>query len=391
MPPGNLISKSFPRAVAPFVAATIEHLAIAKGFARKNGYVMDPAQELVYLGVTNFFNSFFSSMPVGGAMSRTAVNSATGVKSPAYGIVAGGVVVLSIFKLSPALFWIPKATLAAIIVVAVWSILSPLHVFRDYWRTSFVDFIASMLAFWVTLFVSSEIGIGTAVGFQLAYHILYTAFSRVRRVTSITPYPSNEMLARSKSTGSDSDTLSSLPSDIQVFKPHQPLIFYNAFNIKGQCYDAIQTYSSGDPSTYEELRKNRNWSTAGERRAAILRRRAAITTDPPQISVIVLDLSMVSTIDTTGLVALKDLKADLEKYGGSGCEVRFAEMNETVRTKFERFGWQLVDVKDVADERRGEALKSGDAVYVSWKEAAADGWRKYTRVEEEYTIGSEKV
>src|SRR5207248_3264250 len=158
--------KVFPRAVAPFLAGTIEHLAIAKSFARRNGYVIDPAQELVYLGVTNFFNSFFSSMAVGGAMSRTAVNSASGVKSPAFGIIAGGVVILSIFELSPALFWIPKATLAAIVVVAVWSILSPPKVFWHYWKTSLVDFTASMLAFWVTLFVSTEVGIGTAVGFQ---------------------------------------------------------------------------------------------------------------------------------------------------------------------------------------------------------------------------------
>ena len=86
------------------VAAAIEHLAIAKGFGRKNGYTIDQSQELVYLGTTNFctyrqetsktlshlanyfwllVNSFFSSMAVGGAMSRTAVNSSTGVKSPA--------------------------------------------------------------------------------------------------------------------------------------------------------------------------------------------------------------------------------------------------------------------------------------------------------------------
>jgi hypothetical protein len=101
MPPSTLISKVFGRAVAPFLAATLEHLAIAKAFARKNNYTIDPAQELVYLGITNFFNSFFSAMPIGGAMSRTAVNSATGVRSPVYGLVAGAFVLLSIFVLSP--------------------------------------------------------------------------------------------------------------------------------------------------------------------------------------------------------------------------------------------------------------------------------------------------
>jgi sodium-independent sulfate anion transporter 11 len=146
MPDSTLIGKVFPRSIAPFIAASIEHLAIAKAFGRKNAYVIDPAQELVYLGVTNFINAIFSSMPVGGAMSRTAVNSDSGVKSPTYGLIAGSVVILSIYKLSPALFWIPKATLAAIIVTAVWHILVPLRVFYGYWKTSLVDFTCAMLA-----------------------------------------------------------------------------------------------------------------------------------------------------------------------------------------------------------------------------------------------------
>lgn len=58
MPNTTLIQKVFAGSVAPFLAASIEHLAIAKGFGRKNNYVIDPAQELVYLGVTNFFNRY---------------------------------------------------------------------------------------------------------------------------------------------------------------------------------------------------------------------------------------------------------------------------------------------------------------------------------------------
>ena len=55
-------------------------------------------------------------MPVGGAMSRTAVNSECGVKSPLSGSITAGFILLTIYKLSGVLFWIPKATLSAIIV-----------------------------------------------------------------------------------------------------------------------------------------------------------------------------------------------------------------------------------------------------------------------------------
>lgn len=378
MPQGTLVAKVFPKAIAPFLAATIEHLAIAKGFARKNGYVIDPAQELVYLGVTNFFNSFFSSMAVGGAMSRTAVNSATGVKSPAYGIIAGGVVVLSIFELSPALFWIPKATLAAIIVTAVWSILSPPKVFAHYWKTSLVDFIASQLAFWLTLFESTEIGIGSAVGFQLVYHILYTAFSRVRRVTTLD----------SKQPALN-DGASAVASDAQVFKPHQSMIFYNAFRIKEQCFDSVQTYNSGSNVSFEVQKANRMWSTAGERRAKQLRKKAGITTEPNRISIVVMDLQMAALIDTTGIIALQDFKADIKRFAGDHAELRFVNVHDAVREKFARFGWTLYDADPLNSDARGD--KKANAIYRTVTDAVNDRRGREMEPDEIMVIGDEKV
>jgi sodium-independent sulfate anion transporter 11 len=335
MPDARLIGKVFPRSIAPFIAASLEHLAIAKAFGRKNNYVIDPAQELVYLGFTNFFNSFFSSMAVGGAMSRTAVNSDSGVRSPTYGLIAGSVVILSIYKLSPALYWIPKATLAAIIVTAVWHIVVPLKVFYGYWRTSLVDFISAMLAFWLTLFVSSEIGIGTAVGFGIAYHLLFMAFHRVRRVTSIDI--SNSRRANGPQP---------IPLDTQVFAVQQSMLFYNAMHIKNQCLDTVQTYNSGCVETLEKARLERNWSVAGERRAVRLRGKADIIDEPVQIRNVVLDLTRMHNIDTTGLTSLKDLKADIEKFGGKHAHFRFVGLNERVRERFARFGWVVYDVSE---------------------------------------------
>lgn len=116
IPATDLVSKVAMRAVAPLVASALEHLAIGKAFGRKNNYVIDESQELCYLGVTNTVNSLFGAMSVGGAMSRTAVNSECGVKSPLSGAFTAGFIILTLYKLSGALFWIPKATLSAIIV-----------------------------------------------------------------------------------------------------------------------------------------------------------------------------------------------------------------------------------------------------------------------------------
>jgi sodium-independent sulfate anion transporter 11 len=369
MPSSPLISKVFPRSIAPFIAAAIEHLAIAKAFGRKNSYVIDPAQELVYLGITNFFNSFFSSMAVGGAMSRTAVNSDSGVKSPTYGLVAGGVVILSIYKLSPALFWIPKATLAAIIVTAVWHILVPLRIFYSYWKTSLVDFISAMLAFWLTLFVSSEVGIGAAVGFGIAYHLVFAAFHRVRRITSLSPHSSS--LERP------------MPLDTQVFAIEQSMLFYNAYRIKGQCLDAIQTFNSGDVQTLETAAKERNWSVAGEKRATRLRTKAEILSEPVQIRTVVIDVSKMHNIDTTGLVALKDLREDVERFGGKGTRMCFVGVNERVQERFARFGWRLV--RQGEERKRGETRIFGDVGEAVW------GRRTASEIEDAEGIGAVEV
>src|SRR4051794_13066255 len=110
-------------------------------------------------------------------MSRTAVSSNSGVKSPLNGIFTSGFVLLAIYKLTGALYWIPKATLAAIIVTAVYHLFGPLSVFYQFWRTSLADFIASMICFWVTIFVSAEEGILFAVVFSVAYTLVRAAFS----------------------------------------------------------------------------------------------------------------------------------------------------------------------------------------------------------------------
>lgn len=112
----NLLVKVAGRAVAPFIAMSIEHLGVGKAFGLRNGYDIDRSQELLFLGTANMVASIQGSMASGGAMSRTAVSSEAGSKSPLNCIFTSGFVLLTLYELAPALYWIPKATLSAIIV-----------------------------------------------------------------------------------------------------------------------------------------------------------------------------------------------------------------------------------------------------------------------------------
>lgn len=83
------------------------------------GRTVDATQEIIALGCCNLLGCFVSSMPVTGSFTRTAVNSASGSRTPFGGIVTGVLVLLSIGFLTDTFRYIPKATLAAIIITAM--------------------------------------------------------------------------------------------------------------------------------------------------------------------------------------------------------------------------------------------------------------------------------
>ena len=88
-------------------------------FGRLNGYVINPNQELIAIGVTNTVGSCFGAYPATGSFSRTALKSKSGVRTPAAGILTAAVVIVALYGLTEAFFWIPTAGLSAIIIHAV--------------------------------------------------------------------------------------------------------------------------------------------------------------------------------------------------------------------------------------------------------------------------------
>lgn len=346
LPSLSLAQKIAGRCIAVFVAVALEHLAIAKSFGRRHGYFIDESQELFFLGVSNFANGFFFTMPTGGAFSRTAVNSESGVKSPLGGFITSGFVILSIYFLTPALFWIPKATLSAIIITAVWQIVIPPSTFYTYWRTSLSDFIGSMISFWVTLFVSVEMGIATAVGFSVIVLILRIVFERIITVT-----PANMNSYYPQEVDGLPSSSANLPHDTRIFKFKQSILFPNAYRTKKALLSTIQIYSSG-VETEPLPPAERLWNTSSNNDKAIEKARmeAGLIETPSQLGVVILDLQNVAWIDTTGLQALADAKKDIKAFAGDEVVIRFVGMNRSVRTKFEMSGWKLVDGSDVMED-----------------------------------------
>lgn len=118
--------------VMPLVAI-LESIAIAKAFAGSTS--VDASQEMVAVGACNIICAFCPSMPVTGSFTRTAINHHSDVATPAGGLFKGLLVLLSVSLLAPTFAWIPRATLAAVIIVAMLSIVT-LDVVPLLWRHS---------------------------------------------------------------------------------------------------------------------------------------------------------------------------------------------------------------------------------------------------------------
>ncbi|KAK9739693.1 STAS domain [Popillia japonica] len=151
------------------VIAVLGNVAIAKAFA--SGQVIDATQELFTLSLCNVLGSFFSSMPITGSFSRSAVNHASGVQTPLGGVFTGVLVLLALGFLTPYFAYIPKASLAAIIICAVIFMIE-YEVVKPMWRSNRKDLIPTFATFILCLGVGVELGILIGVLINIVF-LLY--------------------------------------------------------------------------------------------------------------------------------------------------------------------------------------------------------------------------
>ena len=153
---------------ASIIVILIEHIAIAKSFGRVNNYTIDPSQEMVAIGVTNLLGPFLGAYPATGSFSRTAIKSKAGVRTPLAGLYTAIVVLLAIYALPAMFFYIPNASLSAVIIHAVGDLITPPNTVYQFWRISPLEVIIFFAGVIVTIFASIEDGIYTTICISVA-------------------------------------------------------------------------------------------------------------------------------------------------------------------------------------------------------------------------------
>jgi len=160
-----------PAALALAVLIFADELLVARVFAKKNHYALDPNQELTALGAANVSCGFFESFAVGASSSRTVVNDDMHGKSQMVGLVAAGLVIVFLLYLTSLLQNLPKVVLGAIIVVAAISLID-VQEFRSLNLIRHSEFYLSLLTLLGVLIIGIVVGIAVAIAFSLAEFLL---------------------------------------------------------------------------------------------------------------------------------------------------------------------------------------------------------------------------
>ncbi|CAD5331299.1 unnamed protein product [Arabidopsis thaliana] len=262
------------------IVALTEAIAVGRSFAGIKGYRLDGNKEMVAIGFMNVLGSFTSCYAATGSFSRTAVNFAAGCETAMSNIVMAVTVFVALECLTRLLYYTPIAILASIILSALPGLINineAIHI----WKVDKFDFLALIGAFFGVLFASVEIGLLVAVVISFAKIIL------------ISIRPGIETLGRMPGTDTFTD-INQYPMTVKtpgvlIFRVKSALLcFANASSIEERIMGWV-----------DEEEEEENTKSNAKRK----------------ILFVVLDMSNLINVDTSGITALLELHNKLIKTG----------------------------------------------------------------------------
>jgi len=163
-----------PAALLISLVGFVESVSVAQTLAAKRRQRIDPNQELIALGMANLGAGISGGSPVSGGFSRSVVNFEAGAATPLAGAFTALGIVLATLLLTDLLAFLPTATLAATIIVAVGTLID-LPAVKRTWQYSSSDGVAMVATLLLTLLHSVEVGIISGVVLSLGLHLYRTS------------------------------------------------------------------------------------------------------------------------------------------------------------------------------------------------------------------------
>ncbi|VVA13755.1 PREDICTED: sulfate [Prunus dulcis] len=261
------------------VIALAEAIAVGRSFASIKGYHLDGNKEMIAMGCMNIAGSLTSCYVSTGSFSRTAVNFSAGCETVVSNIVMALTVILSVELLTRLLYFTPIAILASIILSALPGLVDITGAYHI-WKVDKLDFLACIGAFFGVLFASAEIGLLVAVSISFA-KILVNSLR-----------PGIEVLGRLPGTDifcniNQYPMATKTPSILIIGINSSLLCFANANSVRER---VMRSVTKEENETEDQKEKGR-------------------------IQHVILDMSNVINVDTSGILALEEIHKKLFSHG----------------------------------------------------------------------------
>jgi len=285
----GLVGSLLPAAMVITLVGFMESIAVAKVYARRNRYEVDPNRELIGLGAANIGSGLFGGYPVTGGFSRTAVNAEAGARTKSAAVITAAIVTLVIVAFTPLFQQLPSATLGAIVVVAVAKLFDIAEI-RHIRHLKRADFVTLAVAFVATLALGVEQGIGVSVVASIvvvAIRMMTPHTAELGRLPGTTLYRNVARFAEAERT-----------PGVEIIRFDVSLSYLNVEFLKRRVHRLVED--------------------AG-----------------PGLRAVVLDASGVNDIDTSATEALAELVKELDEQG---CAVHLASVKGPVRDVLMRAG-----------------------------------------------------
>ena len=292
----NAVTQLLSAALTIALIGFMEAIAIAKNIATRTRQRLDANQELVGQGLANFVGGLFQSYAVAGSFSRSAVNISAGAVTGFSSVVTGLVVVVVLLWLTPLLYHLPQATLAAVIMVAVIGLVRIAPI-RHAWQAHRRDGFVAIVTFVLTLLLAPHLDKGILIGVGLSLG-LYLYGTMQPRVAVLSRYRDGSL------------------RDIAVHKL-KTCDNISVIRFDGSLYFANTGY-------FEDK---------------ILEKVALM----PELKFVIIDAEGINQIDATGEEMLLDLMQRLQE---SGIELLFARMKRQFLDTLRRTG----DIEQLGEE-----------------------------------------
>jgi MFS superfamily sulfate permease-like transporter len=293
----NAVTQLLTAALTIALIGFMEAIAIAKNIATRTRQRLDANQELVGQGLSNVIGSLFQSYSVAGSFSRSAVNIGAGAVTGFSSVVTGLVVVVALLWLTPLLYHLPQATLAAVIMVAVIGLVRITPI-KHAWQAHPHDGFVAIVTFFLTLLLAPHLDKGILVGVGLSLG-LYLYRTMQPRVAVLSRYRDGSMRDIEVHPLKTCDNISLIRFDGSLY-------FANTGYFEDQILEKVALY--------------------------------------PELKYVIIDAQGINQIDATGEEMLVNLGQRLKE---SGMELLFAQMKRQFMETLRRTG----DLEKLGEER----------------------------------------